>query len=79
MDNKELEPKSIAVVTAAAANIGITHTIGVYYDSNDTKPIFTPVNPTPDIEPDDEHEGIKDDDEDNDDEDDTVKEVYLPK
>ena len=46
---------SNTITAAADDNSGITNTTGVYDDSDYPTPIFT-FNPTPEAEPDDEHE-----------------------
>ena len=56
MNTKKLVSNGIAA--AIAANSGIKNTTGVYHESDAPTPIFK-VNPTPDVEPDSEHEDSK--------------------
>ena len=55
VETKILDPKAIAA--AAADKSGIKNTIGFYDVSDSPTPIFT-IKPTPDAEPDNEHEEI---------------------
>ena len=73
VDTKTIDSNAIA--SAAAANSGITHTTGVCDDSDATTSIFTPIKPTTETEPNNEHEYSEDDEEDNDDEYGAVEEL----
>ena len=77
-----VETKTIytnAISAIAADNSGITNNTEVYNYSKHPTLIFT-INPTPDVEPDDEHEASEDDDNDEnyDDDDEIFEEVYSP-
>ena len=52
METKKFEPNNIAA--ASASNSSITNTTGVDDDSDSLTPIFT-TNPTPKVEPENEH------------------------
>ena len=60
MDTKILDPNDISNV--APVNSDIKRTTGVYNDSDAPTPIFT-TNPTPEVETDNKHKYIEDDDE----------------
>ena len=51
VDTKTLDPN--AIYANYSANSGITHTIGMC--NIRPPPIFTPINPTPEMKPDDEN------------------------
>ena len=77
-EEKTLDPNKIAADDATDSNSGITHTIGVCYGRDAHTPIFTPINPTPKTESDNQHKSSEDDDEDNNDDDGTLKEFKIP-